>query len=40
MTSCIGRLVSKTDNVMHLAHLVKQVGVDYVFMTKILLIAL
>ena len=26
----IGRLVSKTDNVMHLAHLVKQVSVDVV----------
>ena len=38
MGSCIGRL-AKTDIVMHLAHLVKQVGVDYVFMTKILLIA-
>ena len=24
----IGKLVSKTDNIMHLAHLVKQVGVD------------
>ena len=24
----IGRLVSKTDNVMHLAYLVEQVGVD------------
>ena len=37
----MGRLVSKTDNVMHLAHLVKQVGADwiYVFMTKILLIS-
>ena len=37
----IGRLVSKTDNVMNLAHLVKQASVDwiYVFMTKILLIA-
>ena len=37
----IGRLVSKTDNVMHLAHLVKQVGADYiyVFMTKIWFIA-
>ena len=35
---CIGRLISKPDNVMHLAHLVKQVSVDYVVMTKILLI--
>ena len=26
------------NNVMYLAHLVKQVSVDYVFMTKILLI--
>ena len=36
----IGRPVFKTDNVMHPAHLVKQVGVDqiYVFITKILLI--
>ena len=33
----IGILVSKTDNVMHFAHLVKQVSVDYVFMIKILL---
>ena len=31
-------LVSKTDNIIHLAHLAKQVGVDYIFMTKILLI--
>ena len=36
---CIGKLVSKADNVMHFAHLVKQVSVDNVFMTKILLIA-
>ena len=35
----IEKLVSKTDHVMHLAHLVKQVSVDNVFMTKILLIA-
>ena len=34
-----GRLDSKTDNVIDLAHLEKQVSVDYVFMTKILLIA-
>ena len=27
---CIGRLVSKTDNVMHFAHLVKQASVDLV----------
>ena len=27
---CIGRLVSKTDNVMHFARLVKQAGVDLV----------
>ena len=33
---CIGRLVFKTDNIMHLAHLVKQVSVDYVFITKII----
>ena len=36
---CIGLLVSKTDNVIHFAHLVKQVSVDCIFMTKILLIA-
>ena len=36
---CIGILVSKTDNVMHFAHLVKQVSVNYVFMIDILLIA-
>ena len=30
---------SPTDNFMHFAHLLKQIGVDYVFMTKILLIA-
>ena len=36
---CIGRLVSKTDNVIHFAHLVKQVSVDCILMTKILLIA-
>ena len=35
---CIGKLVSKADNVIHFAHLVKQVSVDHVFMTKILLI--
>ena len=34
---CIGILVSKTDNVMHFAYLVKQVSVDCTFMTKILL---
>ena len=34
----IGRLVCKADNVMHLSHIVKQVYVDYVFMTKMLLI--
>ena len=33
----IGTLVSKTDNVMHFAHLVKHVSVDCIFMTKILL---
>ena len=33
---CIYRLVSKTDNVMYRAHLVKQVSLDYVFMTNIL----
>ena len=27
---CIGRLVSKTDNVIHFARLVKQAGVDLV----------
>ena len=27
---CIGRLVSKTDNVMHFAHLVKQASADWV----------
>ena len=32
-------LVSETDNVMHFVHLVKQVSVDCIFMTKILLIA-
>ena len=36
---CIGKLVSNADNVMHFAHLVKQVSIDHVFMTKILLIA-
>ena len=36
---CIGRLVSKTDNILHLAHLAKQVGVYYILMTKILLTA-
>ena len=36
---CIGILLSETDNVTHFAHLVKQVSVDYVFMTKVLLIA-
>ena len=36
---CIGILVSETDNIIDFAHLVKQVSVDYVFMTKILLIA-
>ena len=35
---CIGILVSKTDNDIHFAHLEKQVGVEYVFMTKILII--
>ena len=35
---CIGILVSETDNIMHFAHLVKQVSDDYVFMIKILLI--
>ena len=34
------KLVSKADNAMHYAHLVKQVSIDHVFMTKILLIAL
>ena len=34
---CIGILVSKTDNVMHFAHLVKQVSVDCIFMIKSLL---
>ena len=36
---CVGKLVSKADNIMHFAHLVKQVSVDHVFMTKILFIA-
>ena len=36
---CIGKLVSKADNAMHFAHLLKQVSDDHVFMTKILLIA-
>ena len=36
---CIGILVSKTDNVINFAHLVKKVSVDYVFMIKILIIA-
>ena len=36
---CIGVLVSKTDIVMLFAHLVKQVSVDCIFITKILLIA-
>ena len=35
----IGILVSKTDNVIHFAHLLRQVSVDYVFMIKILIIA-
>ena len=35
----ISSLVSKADKVMHIAHLVTQVSVDYVFMTKILLTA-
>ena len=28
---CIGRLVSKTDNVIHFARLVKQASVDLVY---------
>ena len=29
--TCLGRLVSKTDNVMHFARLVKQASVDLVY---------
>ena len=39
MTSLHWQTSLQTDNVMYLVHLVKQVSVDNVFMSKILLIA-
>ena len=36
---CIGRLVSKTDNVMHFASLVKQASVDSVSQSNCLFLA-